>query len=133
MSRIADDFQLPLRATTTVEGDLVLSDAVDEDVLVVPRDTWGPAHRLRLQELAEAFNALSEPDPTPAEDAAIRRFTEADYRRRLLDSYAGQAFSGLLSHGGWASESYERAAALAEIAARALLDQRYPKESSDAG
>lgn len=131
MSRIADTFQLPLRAATTVEGDLVLSDAADEDVLLIPRDTWGPAHRLRLQELAEAFNALADAGPTPVEEAAIRRFTEADYRRRLLDSYAGHALAGLLAEGDYGG--FESLANEANAAAQALFDQRYPEEPSDAG
>ena len=56
---IAEKFKLPLRDAVTVEGDLVLSDAADEDVLLIPADHWGPAHRLRFRELAEAFNAAS--------------------------------------------------------------------------
>lgn len=132
MGRIDKKFKLPLRVTTTTEKDLVLSDAADEDVLLIPSSFWGQDDHSCLEELAKTYNAAQPADPTPAEEAAIRRFTEADYRRRLRDNYAGQVFAALMALPGY-DYDFKRAAQDAFNAAEWMISERSRRYPSDAG
>lgn len=95
---IAEEFTLPLRAAVSTDGALVLSDADDQDVLVVGVGTFtgGGFVKQRLQELADAFNAAhaDPPEITPGEERAIRAFTRKEYVRRLGDQAGLAAIRG---------------------------------------